>query len=107
MKNPIADDPVSNMTELDRRLRINFLGDEHGRGCCVSEKVLVSSYRQTQEHEARYATYTPWTYTWHRDALDVDGEYQALEDIEEGEDVHSLLRSTAVYTDEEDEPLPQ
>eukprot|EP01047_Picozoa_sp_COSAG01_P090459 COSAG01_NODE_22302_length_861_cov_4.384514_1_plen_91_part_00 len=47
VKNPIADDPVSNMTELDRRLRINFLGDEHGRGCCVTEKVLVSSYRQT------------------------------------------------------------
>jgi hypothetical protein len=39
--------------------------------------------------------------------MDVNGEYQAPEDIEEEEDVHSLLRSTAEDTDEEDEPPPQ
>jgi hypothetical protein len=92
VKNPIADDPVKNMTELDQRLRVNFLGDEAGNGCCVTEKVLLSSYRQTHEHEVRYAAY----------ALDITGEFQAPEDLEDEEDLHALVRSTAEDTDEED-----
>lgn len=92
VKNPIANDPVANMTELEGRLRINFLGDEEGNGCCVGEKVLFSSYRQTQEHVDRYATYR----------LDATGEFQDPQDLDDEEDLHPLMCSTAEDSDAEE-----
>ena len=47
VKNDIAERPVLTMTELDKRLRANFSN-------LVTEKVLASTYRQTQKYEDDY-----------------------------------------------------
>ena len=82
------------MRELDRRLRVNLFADDHNEGQTVTQKVLLSSRRQTLEYEAKYRTWV----------LDSTEEYQeSLDAAEEPEeDLHALLRSTAEDTDEEE-----
>ena len=82
------------MAELDRRLRLNFFGDAAGQGQTVTQKVLLSSRKQTIAHEERYLTWQ----------LDAHGEYQeSLDEVSDEEhDLHDLLHSTAEDSDEEE-----
>ena len=81
------------MKELDRRLRVNFLGAaglkpgeelKPGEKQTVTEKVLISSRRQTLEHELEYSKYV----------LDTHGELQAPEDVSDSDDA----RTRRTYT---------
>ena len=109
MKNPIANNPVvdGGMKELDRRLRVNFLGAaglkpgeelKRGEKQTVTEKVLISSRRQTLEHELEYSKYV----------LDTHGELQAPEDVSDSDDedeadLHHLITSTGDEPDNSDD----
>ena len=95
------------MTELDRRLRVNFLGAARlkpgeelkpGEKQTVTEKVPLSSRRQTLEHELEYSKWV----------LDTDGELQAPEgvsdsDDEDEADLHDLIPSTGDEADDSDD----
>jgi len=109
VKNPIANNPVvdGGMKELDRRLRVNFLGAaglkpgeelKRGEKQTVTRKVLISSRRQTLEHELEYSKYV----------LDAHGELQAPEDVSDSDDedeadLHHLITSTGDESDESDD----
>ena len=95
------------MTELDRRLRVNFLGAaglkpgeelKPGEKQTVTEKVLISSRRPTLEHELEYSKWT----------LDRDGELQAPKDVSDSDDedetdLHHLVKSTGNEPDNSDD----
>ena len=95
------------MTELDRRLRVNFLGaadlkpDEQlksGERKTVTEKVLISSRRQTLEHELEYSKYV----------VDASGDLQAPKDVSDSDDedeadLHHLITSTGDEPDNSDD----
>ena len=95
------------MTELDRRLRVNFLGAaglkpgeelKPGEKQTVTEKVLISSRRQTLEHELEYSKWV----------LDRDGELQAPGDVTESDDkdeadLHHLINSIGNEPDNSDD----
>ena len=82
------------MAKLDRRLRLNFFGDQNGEGQTVTQQILISSRKQTIAQEERYLT-------WQLDAL---GEYQeSLDEVSDEEhDLHDLLHSTAEDSDDEE-----
>ena len=91
------------MKELDRRLRVNFLGAaglkpgeelKRGEKQTVTRKVLISSRRQTLEHELEYSKYV----------LDAHGELQAPDSDDEDEaDLHHLITSTGDEPDNSDD----
>ena len=64
----------------------------------MTEKVLISSRRQTLEHELEYSKWV----------LDRDGELQAPEDVSDSDDedeadLHHLVKSTGNEPDNSDD----
>ena len=72
VKNDIAEKPCHTMRELDARLRLGFAET-------VNDKVLASTYRQTQKYEDEYAN---WAET---DAVDTTGVVDAPDEVEADE----------------------
>ena len=114
-KNPIANSPVmkGKMRELERRVRANFCGgptlqtEEAGTVAqlpTVTEKVLLSSRKQTLWYEDEYASWPLDAAGVPQDPDSTPGSFKRmLEDaMDEELDLHELLRNTGEPDEDED-----